>query len=79
MSTTRPFSIDLAGRVAIVTGANHGIGAATAKKLAASGAAVLLTYLTLHDEPDPETPDTHGEQRAARPDTLIAEIRSRGG
>ena len=54
MSITSPLSIDLAGRVAIVTGANHGIGAATAKKLAVSGAAVLLTYLTLGDEPDPD-------------------------
>ncbi len=35
---------DLAGHVAIVTGANHGIGAATAQLLARSGAAVLLTY-----------------------------------
>jgi 3-oxoacyl-[acyl-carrier protein] reductase len=33
----------LAGRVALVTGANHGIGAATAKALAAAGAAVFVT------------------------------------
>ena len=79
MSITSPLSIDLAGRVAIVTGANHGIGAATAKKLAASGAAVLLTYLTLHDEPDPGTPDTYREHRAAHPHPLIAEITSAGG
>ncbi|MBB5915209.1 NADP-dependent 3-hydroxy acid dehydrogenase YdfG [Nocardia transvalensis] len=32
----------LAGRVAVVTGASSGIGAATAKRLAASGAAVAL-------------------------------------
>ena len=43
--------------VALVTGANHGIGAATAIALARAGARVLAAYLTLTDEPDPATPD----------------------
>jgi 3-oxoacyl-[acyl-carrier protein] reductase len=40
----------LESRVAIVTGANHGIGAATARQLAAQGVAVVVTYLRLGDE-----------------------------
>lgn len=79
MSDTSPLSADLAGRVAIVTGANHGIGAATASKLAASGAAVLLTYLTIDDEPHPETAGTGLGDRSAHPNDLVAAIRAAGG
>lgn len=40
-----PDDAPLAGRVALVTGANHGIGAATARAFAGQGAAVFITYL----------------------------------
>jgi 3-oxoacyl-[acyl-carrier protein] reductase len=37
----------LHGKVVLITGANHGIGAATAKAFAAEGAAILISYLRL--------------------------------
>jgi 3-oxoacyl-[acyl-carrier protein] reductase len=69
----------LEGRVAIVTGANHGIGAATAETFVAHGANVLLTYLRLHHQHDPAIPVTYGEHRAAGAEAVVASIRKAGG
>lgn len=62
-----------------MTGANHGIGAATAKALAHSGTAVLCSYLRLDDAPDPGTPETYRQFRAGTADAVVAEIRDGGG
>ena len=51
--------------VAVVTGANHGIGAATAVALAAADVDVLVTYLRLDDPVDPGLPAAYAVDRAA--------------
>ena len=43
----RPGPLDLSGKVAVVTGANRGLGLATAKELARMGAHVVLTCRSL--------------------------------
>ncbi len=65
--------------VAIVTGANHGIGAAVAISLARAGARVLCTYLRLDDPADPGTPDAYRRHRSRDASDVTHEITSAGG
>lgn len=67
------------GHTAIVTGSNHGIGAATAKALARRGCAVLCTFLRVDDPADPGTPQTCRDHRAQDAEAVIARIREDGG
>src|SRR5512146_489780 len=73
--STLPY--DLHGHVAIVTGANHGIGAATAIALARCGASVLISYLRTSD-PE-ELPPVYRANRAKGADETVAAIRGSGG
>ncbi|HEY6501874.1 MAG TPA: SDR family oxidoreductase [Streptosporangiaceae bacterium] len=64
---------------AIVTGANHGIGAATAEALARWGCAVLCTFLRTYDPEGPGTPQAYRDHRAGDATAVVDRIRAGGG
>jgi 3-oxoacyl-[acyl-carrier protein] reductase len=69
-----------AGRhTAIVTGANHGIGAATAAALARGGCSVLCTFFRVEDPVDPGTPQLYRDRRAGGAEAVVAGIQENGG
>lgn len=65
--------------VGIVTGANHGIGAATAERLASRGVAIVITYLRRRVATDPATPERYQENRMKAGEEVVARITSAGG
>jgi 3-oxoacyl-[acyl-carrier protein] reductase len=67
------------GHTAVVTGANHGIGAATAIALARHGCGVLCTYLRVDDAADPGIPQAYRDNRAKAADAVVAQIAAAGG
>jgi 3-oxoacyl-[acyl-carrier protein] reductase len=69
----------IAGHTAIVTGANHGIGAAAAAALAQRSCAVLCTFLRLDDPVDTGTPQAYRDHRAQDAELVVAQMRAAGG
>ncbi len=78
-SAHEPAAVAGSGHTAIVTGANHGIGAATAAALAERGDAVLCAYWLVHDAADPGIPQAYRDRRAGGADAVVAEIEATGG
>ncbi len=73
-------TLPLQGRVALVSGANHGIGAATAAELARLGADVAITYLarTPEDHEDEHRSDTYRTPREQGPDATVRAVEGQG-
>jgi 3-oxoacyl-[acyl-carrier protein] reductase len=72
-------NMSLRGHVAFGHRANHGIAAATAKMLAARGAAVVLVYLRLHEPGDRGGPKLYRSNRASDAEKALATIKDIGG
>jgi len=63
----------------MVTGANHGIGAATAVALSRRGCGVLCTFLRVEDPAGPGIPQAYRDHRAHDAEAVVGRIRAEGG
>jgi 3-oxoacyl-[acyl-carrier protein] reductase len=75
----REAGVAAGGHTAIVTGANHGIGAATAVTLGHRGCGVVCAFWRVHDDVDPAIPQAYRDNRAGEAGAVVAEIEAAGG
>ncbi|KKR49973.1 MAG: 3-ketoacyl-(acyl-carrier-protein) reductase [Candidatus Curtissbacteria bacterium GW2011_GWA1_40_16] len=68
----------LKNKIALVTGANHGIGAAIAKALAKQGVKVFITYLRASNTDKWREPD-YVKNQSQTADKIVSEIQKNGG
>ena len=68
----------MTGRVALVTGANHGIGGAVARRLGELGADVLITYLRHTNAAAGDVPAAYHAMRAGDATDVVADVTRRG-
>jgi 3-oxoacyl-[acyl-carrier protein] reductase len=64
---------------AIVTGANHGIGAATAVALGQRGCSVLCAFLRVDHPVDPGVPQSYRDQQGQDASAVVDQITDAGG
>jgi 3-oxoacyl-[acyl-carrier protein] reductase len=76
-NSSLPYNLE--GHVALVTGANQGIGAATACALAECGARVMASYLRLSESEDLGLPEAYRMNHAKDGREVLAMIHGRGG
>jgi 3-oxoacyl-[acyl-carrier protein] reductase len=79
LEVDRKRPMDPSRSAALVTGANHGIGAAIAVELARSGHPVLLSWFAIEAAPDPGTPARYAEARRHDASAVVEHIRAAGG
>ncbi len=73
------YGLPLDGRVAVVSGGNHGIGAATAAELARLGADVAVTYLAYTPtDHDPGRPAEYRAQREQGAQATVTAVEAAG-